>query len=509
MEKALRQVLDQRANPSADVVERNLISSNTHRDQETSAYMDADSMKEACGVVGVYVKGEDVARVAFFGIYALQHRGQESAGIATADGERIRTRTSMGLVSQAFQEDHLTDLPGHIAIGHTRYSTTGSSHISNAQPIVAQGPNAELALAHNGNVINALDLRAELEILGCQFKGSNDSEVIAQLLSHAPSDNWPDRIAYIMRKLRGAYSLTVMTKDAVIGIRDPLGVRPLCIGMLNGGWVIASESCALDHVGATYIRDIEPGEAVIVDADGFRTIYRSRQSVKRASCVFENIYFARPDSVMNGRLLYSDRMKMGAELAKEYPVEADMVIGVPDSATAAAVGYSQESGIPFGEGLVKNRYVGRTFIQPDQRFRELGVRRKLNPLPELIKGKRLIVVDDSIVRGTTTPHVVELLRRGGAKEIHLRICAPPIISTCHFGVDMATKKELIASGKSVEDIREFVDADSLGYLSIDGLVRSVGSAKENFCMGCFTGEYPIPVQLEMDKLVMEVQATAD
>ena len=509
MEKALRQVLDQRANPSADVVERNLISSNTHRDQETSAYMDADSMKEACGVVGVYSKGEDVARVAFFGIFALQHRGQESAGIATADGERIRMRTSMGLVTQAFQEDHLTDLSGHITIGHTRYSTTGSSHISNAQPIVSQGPNVELALAHNGNVINALDLRAELEILGCQFKGSNDSEIIAQLLSHAPSDNWPDRIAYIMRKLRGAYSLTVLTKDAVIGIRDPLGVRPLCIGKLNGGWVIASESCALDHVGATYIREIEPGEAVIVDADGFRTIYRSSQSVKRASCVFENIYFARPDSVMNGRLLYSDRMKMGAELAKEYPVEADMVIGVPDSATAAAVGYSQESGIPFGEGLVKNRYVGRTFIQPDQRFRELGVRRKLNPLPELIKGKRLIVVDDSIVRGTTTPHVVELLRRGGAKEIHLRICAPPIISTCHFGVDMATKKELIASGKSVEDIREFVDADSLGYLSIDGLVRSVGSAKENFCMGCFTGEYPIPVQLEMDKLVMEVQATAD
>ncbi|HAC18297.1 MAG TPA: amidophosphoribosyltransferase, partial [Dehalococcoidia bacterium] len=289
--------------------------------------MDADSMKEACGVVGVYSKGEDVARVAFFGIFALQHRGQESAGIATADGERIRMRTSMGLVSQAFQEDHLTDLPGHIAIGHTRYSTTGSSHISNAQPIVSQGPNVELALAHNGNVINALDLRAELEILGCQFKGSNDSEIIAQLLSHAPSDNWPDRIAYIMRKLRGAYSLTVLTKDAVIGIRDPLGVRPLCIGKLNGGWVIASESCALDHVGATYIREIEPGEAVIVDADGFRTIYRSSQSVKRASCVFENIYFARPDSVMNGRLLYSDRMKMGAELAKEYPVEADMVIG--------------------------------------------------------------------------------------------------------------------------------------------------------------------------------------
>jgi amidophosphoribosyltransferase len=471
--------------------------------------MVADSMREACGVVGVYSKGEDVARVAFFGLYALQHRGQESAGISSADGERIRTRVSMGLVSQAFQEDHLTDLPGHIAIGHTRYSTTGSSHIVNAQPIISQGPEVELALAHNGNVINALELRHELEGLGCHFKGSNDSEIIAQLLSHAPSHNWEGRISYIMRKLRGAYSLTVMTKDAVFGIRDPLGVRPLCIGKLNGGWVIASESCALDHVGATYIREVEPGEAVMIDSEGLKTVYQSRQSTRRASCVFENIYFARPDSIMDGRLLYSDRMKMGAELAKEFPVEADMVIGVPDSATAAAVGYSQESGIPFGEGLVKNRYVGRTFIQPDQRFRELGVRRKLNPLPELIKGKRLVVVDDSIVRGTTTPHVVELLRRGGAKEIHLRICAPPIISTCHFGVDMASKKELIASDKSVEDIRELVAADSLGYLSIEGLVRSVGRPRENFCMGCFTGEYPIPVQLEMDKLVMEAQPTAD
>lgn len=466
-------------------------------------------MKEACGVVGIYAKNEDVARVAFFGLYALQHRGQESAGISTTDGERIRTRTSMGLISQSFQEDHLADLPGHIAIGHTRYSTTGSSQINNAQPIISRGPNVELALAHNGNVINALELRQELESIGCTFNASNDSEIIAQLLANAPAETWEGRIAHIMRKLRGAYSLTVLCKDAVIGIRDPLGVRPLCIGKLNDGWVIASESCALDHVGATYVRDIEAGEAVIVDDNGFRTLYQSSQNGTRASCIFENIYFARPDSIMDGRLVYTDRMRMGAELAKEYPVEADMVIGVPDSATAAAVGYSQESGIPFGEGLVKNRYVGRTFIQPDQRFRDLGVRRKLNPLPELINGKRLIVVDDSIVRGTTTPHVVELLRRGGAKEIHLRICAPPIISTCHFGVDMATKGELVASDKSIEEIKQFVDSDSLGYLSIPGLIRAVGRSKKDFCMGCFTGQYPIPVQLEMDKLVMEAQVTAD
>ena len=469
----------------------------------------ADSPREACGVVGVYSRGEDVARIAFFGLYALQHRGQESSGISAADGRQIRTRTAMGLINQAFHEDHLNDLPGHIAIGHTRYSTTGSNRIDNAQPVLAHGPSVDLALAHNGNVINAVQLREELEAMGCQISGTSDSEIVAYVLATAPSNSWTGRAAHAMRKLQGAYSLTVLTKDALIGIRDPLGVRPLCIGKLNGGWVIASESCALDHVGATYVREVEPGEAVIVDADGLRTIYRSSRNGRRANCIFENIYFARPDSVINGRLLYKDRMRMGAELAREYPVDADMVIGVPDSATASAVGYSQESGIPFGEGLVKNRYVGRTFIQPDQRFRDLGVRRKLNPLPELIKGKRLIVVDDSIVRGTTTPHVVNLLRRGGAAEIHLRICAPPIVSTCHFGVDMASKKELIASDKSVEGIRQYVGSDSLGYLSIKGLTNAVSIPRENFCMGCFTGEYPIPVQLEMDKLVMEARVTAD
>jgi amidophosphoribosyltransferase len=415
----------------------------------------------------------------------------------------------MGLVSQAFDEEDLLDLPGHIGIGHTRYSTTGSSRLVNAQPIVAQGPDVELALAHNGNVINAMELRQELEDLGCNFVGSNDSEIIAELIANAPSANWEGRMAHAMRKLSGAYSLTLLTRDAMIGVRDPLGVRPLCVGKLNDGWVIASESCALDHVGAKYVRDVDPGEAVIVDGEGLRTLYRSSQNGRRANCIFENIYFARPDSLLNGRRIYSDRMRMGAELAREYPVEADMVIGVPDSATAAAVGYSQESGIPFGEGLVKNRYVGRTFIEPDQRFRDLGVRRKLNPLPEMIEGKRLVVVDDSIVRGTTTPHVVSLLRKGGASEVHLRICAPPIISTCHFGVDLASKSELIAADKSVAEVCKFVGADSLGYLSIKGLIRSVELPRENFCMGCFTGQYPLPVQLEMDKLVMEVQAVSD
>ena len=464
-----------------------------------------DSAREACGVVGVYHPGEDVARIAFFGIYALQHRGQESSGIAASDGTTLRNRTGMGLISRAFEEDDLVDLPGHLAIAHTRYSTTGSSRIVNAQPIVARGPDVELALAHNGNVINAMSLREEMEDQGFRFEGTSDTEIIACLLANAPAGDWEERVTYLMRKLQGAYSLTVITQDQLLGIRDPLGVRPLCIGKLSGGWVFASESCALDHVGAKFVRDVEPGEAVLVDGDGIRTVKAPSRGDRRASCVFENIYFSRPDSILDGRLVYSDRMRMGMELAREHPVEADMVIGVPDSATAAAVGYAQESGIPYGEGLVKNRYVGRTFIEPNQRFRDLGVRRKLNPLSEIIRGKRLVVVDDSIVRGTTTPHVVNLLRRGGAAEIHLRITAPPIRSTCHFGVDMATKSELVAANRSVEEIRAMVKADSLGYLSVEGLSRAVNGSNETYCMGCFTGEYPIPVQLEMDKLVMEAQ----
>jgi amidophosphoribosyltransferase len=460
--------------------------------------------REACGITGVYLPGEDAARVAFFGIFALQHRGQESAGIASSDGRQIRLRTAMGLVGQAFDEQDLVALPGYIAVGHTRYSTTGSSQLCNAQPIVSKGPDVELALAHNGNVINAVELRRELADAGCVFSSTSDSEIIAQLMSSAPVESWYERIAYCMERLRGAYSLTVMTRNELLGIRDPLGVRPLCIGRLGTGWVIASESCALDHVGAELVREVEPGEAVLVDDEGLRTVYQHRADRPPAMCVFEHIYFARPDSVINSKLVYATRMAMGAELAREHPVEADMVIGVPDSATAAAVGYSGESGIPYGEGLVKNRYVGRTFILPDQRQRDLGVRRKLNPLPEIINGKRIIVVDDSIVRGTTTPHVVNLLRRGGAREVHLRICAPPIMWPCHFGVDMATRKELIAANMTVGEIRKYVGADSLGYLSHEGLLRAVGLGKDSFCMACFTGKYPIPVEVDMDKLALEV-----
>ena len=474
---------------------------------ERAAAAEDDSLHESCGVVGVYAPGQNVAQIAFYGLFALQHRGQESAGIATATGKRIHNHTSMGLISQAFRESDLDRLEGHIAIGHTRYSTTGSTQIQNAQPILARNLSGDgetdLALAHNGNVINAQDLRRELSEWGCSFVASTDSEVIAHLLVNAPGADWPEKISYMMRRLQGAYSLTVLTRDSMIGIRDPRGVRPLCIGKLNGGWVIASESCALDHLGAQYLREVEPGETVIIDERGLTSITYQGELPNPAPCVFEYIYFARPDSLLSGKLTYLTRQTMGRQLAKEHPVDADMVIGIPDSATAAAVGYAQESGIPYSEGLVKNRYVGRTFIEPDQRFRELGVRMKFNPLPEVIRGKRVIIVDDSIVRGTTTPHVVSMIRKAGATEIHMRVCAPPIRFPCHFGVDMATTRELLAANMNEEEIRVFIGADSLGYLSIDGLLSSVGGSESTFCAACFTGKYPIPVQLEMDKLALE------
>jgi len=461
-------------------------------------------MKEACGVVGVYSPGQQASKAAFFGIHALQHRGQESAGIAASSGTNIQVKTQMGLVTQVFQEKDLSDLDGYIALGHTRYSTTGSSHIDNAQPFLSKSDSIEIALGHNGNLINALELRNELLDLGVNFQSSADSEIIAHLISHAPASSWAERISYAMRKLHGAYSLGIMTNEEIIGVRDPLGVRPLCIGTLHDGWVIASESCALDHLGAEFYREVLPGEAVLVNKDGLKSIYQKPNTDHvLGNCIFEQIYFSRPDSLLNGDLVYTSRMNMGAQLAKEFPVDADVVIGVPDSATAAAVGYSQQSGIPFTEGLVKNRYVGRTFIFPDQRLRELGVRRKFNLLPQILKDKKVVVVDDSIVRGTTTPHIVDLLRKGGAKEIHLRICAPPIISPCHFGVDMAKKSELIASNMTVEEISEHLKVDSLGFLSNDGLLKSISGNRDQYCMGCFTGNYPIPIQLEMDKLVLE------
>ena len=462
-------------------------------------------MHESCGVFGVYAPGVDVARLTFFALFALQHRGQESAGIATTDGRTLQVHAKMGLVSQAFSEDSLSQLSGNFAIGHNRYSTRGSSRASNVQPIIVGKGSNTIAIAHNGNIINAEHLYQELSDQGYTFRSTTDTEVIANLILSSTEENWVDRIRYAMRRLQGAYSLTLMTNHTLFGVRDPFGVRPLCLGTVDGGWVIASESCALDHIGANFIREIEPGEIVAITENGVDS-YRE-EAGKKAICIFEYIYFARPDSIINGRLLYPARQAMGEGLAEEHPVYADLVMGVPDSATAAGIGYSHKSGIPIGEGLLKNRYVGRTFIEPDQRIRDLGVRLKFNPLPQMLDGKRLVVVDDSIVRGTTTPQVVKLLRRAGVKEVHMRICAPPLRYPCFFGVDMATRWELIAAQKSIPEIRDFIGADSLGYLSIDGLVKSVALPKDIFCMACFTGDYPIPVQLEMDKLALETIAT--
>jgi amidophosphoribosyltransferase len=408
----------------------------------------------------------------------------------------------MGLVSQVFDEEDLAYLRGHIAIGHTRYSTAGGSLACNAQPIVVydkytDGP---IALAHNGNLTNAEILREDLQAQGIEFESTADSEVIAHLFAIAPGTSWEERFHYVMRRIEGAYSVVIMTRDRLFAMRDPMGVRPLCMGKLEDGWVIASESCALEHLGMEMDREVQPGEVVMVDAAGRSSFFPVAPARKRAICTFEYTYFARPDSRIGGQLIYPAREAMGAQLAREYPVEADLVIGVPDSAIPAAIGYAREAGIPYREGLVKNRYVGRTFIQPDQRIREAGVSLKFNALSDVLRGKRVVVVDDSIVRGTTTPPVMNLLRRAGATEVHVRITTPPIVSPCFLGVDMATKAELIAANHSVEEIRQHIGADTLGYLSIDGLNRATGQAAEDLCNACFTGVYPLNVQIHLDKM---------
>jgi amidophosphoribosyltransferase len=455
-------------------------------------------------VIGIFTSEGEASRLAFFGLFALQHRGQESAGIAAANGENVVVHADMGLVTQIFREPDFYPLVGDMAIGHTRYSTSGSSELCNAQPLLVEGKHGQLAVANNGNIINSLQLKEQLQDeWNCTFTSTTDTEVIAQMLAHAVGATWEERVFQCMRQLEGAYSIVIQTKDTMIAARDPLGIRPLCLGKLNGGWIVASESCALDHLGAEYLREVDPGEVIIVDSNGLHTATWSGGTGRRALCVFELIYFARPDSIMDGQLVHSARQQLGAQLAKEHPVEADLVIGIPDSSTAAAVGYAQESGIPYSEGLIKNRYVGRTFIEPEQRLRDLGVRQKFNPLVEVIQGKRLVVVDDSIVRGTTTPHVVNLLRKGGAKEVHMRVCAPPIKHPCFMGVDMASREELLAANNTLEQIREMVGADSLGYLSVEGLMKVVGGTNGGFCDACFTGNYPVPIQLELSKFALE------
>lgn len=460
--------------------------------------------REACGIFGAYIPGHEAARAAFFGIFALQHRGQESAGIAASNGSSLSVTAEVGLVSQVFEEEDLENLSGHLAIAHTRYSTTGSNRRQNAQPLLAYGPRGALALGHNGNVINALQLREFcLTEYGSVFTGSSDSEVIAELFAKTPGDGWFEVSDRVMSMLSGAYSLIMMTKHELIAVRDPLGVRPLCLGRLDGGWVFASESAALDNLGAEFDRELEPGEVMVVDREGISNWIWPKASIAHKMCIFEQIYFARPDSVLDGSLAYESRMRMGAIAYKEDPIEADLVIGIPDSSTPHAVGYAAEANIPYAEGLVKNRYVGRTFIQPDQYMRELGVKTKFNAMKQVIGGKRIVVIDDTIVRSTTVRHVVRMLRDAGAKEVHVRVAAPPIKSTCHFGVDMATLDQLIAANHTVDEICEIIGADSLRYLSLEGLEESVSAARNEYCRGCFTGKYPIDVQLEMDKLRMD------
>lgn len=468
-----------------------------------------DRPREACGVFGIWAPEVDVAVETFYGIHTLQHRGQESAGICTTDGRKMSVKTGMGLVAQVFDEESAAELEGIAAIGHTRYSTTGASRFRNAQPILLDDPRtgSQVAIAHNGNVVNAAQVRVELTESGATFDTSTDTEVLAKYLllfgdEEDMDEIWETRFSALMRHIEVAYSVVLLTPDRLMAARDPYGVRPLCIGQVGGRYVVASETCALDQLGATLLRDVRPGELITIDERGLRS-FQASFPAQPAGCVFEHIYFARPDSILDGQAAWQSRTQLGVELAREHPADADVVIGVPDSATAHAIGYSSESGIPYSEGLVKNRYVGRTFISPDQRLRDLGVHLKYNPMPSVLAGRRVAVVDDTIVRGTTTPRIVKLLREAGAAEIHMRIAAPPIQHPCHFGVDMATRQELIAAQQSVEEIRQHLGADSLGYLSQEGLQRALSLGKTT-CLACFNGDYPVSVQtdFEMDTLTV-------
>jgi amidophosphoribosyltransferase len=454
-----------------------------------------DGPRDECGVFGIYAPEHDVARLAYFALFALQHRGQESAGIATAPkGGSIMAIRDQGLVAQVFDEHILRSLLGDMAIGHVRYSTTGSSEWENAQPIVRDDRRA-LALAHNGNLINAVELHSQLRSRDVPFSSTSDSEIIAALLATHPAERIEDAVADVVPRLRGAFSTVVMTDESVVAFRDPAGLRPLALGEITDGegrpaYCVASESCAFDLIGASYLREVQPGEMVILTEGGFRSKIVV-EGERRAFCVFEYIYFARPDSKMAGTVLQVARARMGEILWREAPVEADVVIPVPDSGNPAARGLARAAGLPQDDGFIKNRYVARTFIQPGQELRRHGLRLKFNPLPEVVAGKRLIVVDDSIVRGNTTRQIVQMLREAGAAEIHLRISAPPIKHPCHYGIDMSTREEMIAHGRTVEEVAAELGVDSLHYLSLEGVYDAVGATRETHCDACFSGEYPL------------------
>ncbi|HYW23185.1 MAG TPA: amidophosphoribosyltransferase [Terriglobales bacterium] len=463
-----------------------------------------------CGIFGIHSSQVDVANLTYFGLFALQHRGQESAGIAVGDGARVRIHRDMGLVAQVFSPAAIAELRGTVAIGHTRYSTTGASRAENAHPVPFRHPAlGDGAIAHNGNLINSQAIRRELEEEGARFDSGLDTEVMARLIEHTHGADWTEVLRRAFARVVGAYSCAIVTRDAVIAMRDPYGFRPLCIGFIplrgQPAHVVASETCALDTVNATFVREVQPGEMVVMDDHGLASI-QFQESGRHAMCVFEFIYFARPDSILKNCELEEARVRMGRELAREQPVEADMVIGLPDSGTPAAIGYAEESGIPFREGLIKSRYINRTFIEPDQSLREAGVVLKLNPLRRSLRGQRVVAVDDSIVRGTTSRRIIEVLRQAGAREVHIRVSSPPMRFPCFMGVDIGSTKQLVAANRTVEEVRRFIGADSLAYLSIPALMRAVGHGTiDQFCRACFDGAYPVPVpqQLEMDKMAFE------
>ncbi|MBS3947433.1 MAG: amidophosphoribosyltransferase [Dethiobacter sp.] len=459
--------------------------------------LEGDKMREECGVFGVFAPGSDVARITYFGLYAQQHRGQESAGIAVSDGQAIRGEKGMGLVSEVFQDaGRFTRLRGKLAVGHVRYSTSGSSLPVNAQPLVVRYRSGFLAVAHNGNLVNGYELRQQLEQQGSIFQSTTDSEVIAHLIARSGEETPEAAVEKALLPLRGAYTFILMTANKLIGLRDPLGIRPLSLGSLDGGFVLASETCAFDTVGAEFIRDVEPGEMVVIDEFGLHS-KRLVASNRQALCVFEFIYFARPDSNMCGRNVHLVRKELGRRLAREHPVAADIVTGVPDSSLSAASGVAEELQLPYEMGFVKNRYVGRTFIQPTQEMRSLGVRLKLNPLRQIVEGKRVVMVDDSIVRGTTSLRIVEMLRKAGAREVHVLISSPPVVSPCYYGIDTSANGELVAARLDTLAIAKAIGADSLGYLSMEGMMESVGLTSGDCCAACFSGCYPVELPRDL------------
>ncbi len=486
--------------------------------RETAETPPEETPREACGVFGVYAPGHHVAHLTYLGLYALQHRGQESAGMAVSDGRSLTVVKDMGLVSNAFDDRTLAALTGHAAIGHTRYSTTGSSTWRNAQPVYRDVGRLEFALGHNGNLVNTEALADDAGMLPGTVTSDSDliAELLAQHLAHVTATDEPaadpplvTALNAVLPTLEGAFSLVLADADHVVGVRDPNGFRPLCLGRLDSGWVLASESPALDIVGAHFVRELDPGEMVVIDASGPRSVRPfPLERIEPRLCLFEFVYFARPDAHLYGRSVHQARIHMGEQLAEQAPVDADMVMGVPESATPAAEGYARRSGIPYGQGLVKNRYIGRTFIAPSQELRARGVRMKLNPLRENIAGKRLVVIDDSIVRGTTTRATVAMLREAGAAEVHLRISSPPYRWPCFYGMDTGERGELLAANLTIEEIRDYVGADTLAYLDLDRLVEATGAVRAGFCTACLTGVYPVAVPLTLSKTVLEDPAPA-